>query len=147
MAALDLRAFIRARPERVWDVISDLSGQRRWMVDLRRLDIVSETKSGVGTVIDLTSELFGLPLVHDVMEIVTWEPPRELAIVHRGRFTGTACFRLEPWAGGTIFRWLEQYRPPLGPLGELAHSLVVGPHLRRVFSRSMDNVRQLAEAP
>jgi hypothetical protein len=30
-------------------------------------------------------------------------------------------------------------------LGELGFSLSVGPHLRRIFRRSMENVRRLAE--
>jgi len=145
VARLDLRLFIRAKPERVWEVISDLSGQERWMVDVRELEITSGVKSGAGTVIKLTSELFGRPVVHDIMEIVTWDPPRELGVVHRGQFTGTAAFRLEPARGGTIFIWWEEFKPPLGPLGELGFALIVGPHLRRVFRRSMDNVRRLAE--
>jgi len=145
MARLDLRIFIRATPERVWEVISDLGGQEKWMVDVRRLEVTSEVKIGVGTVIEVTSELFGLPVVHDVMEITAWEAPRELGIVHRGQFTGTAAFWLVPLGGGTVFRWCEDFRPPLGPLGELAFALVVGPHLRRVFGRSMENVRQIAE--
>ena len=110
--------FLRATPQQVWDVISDLSGQSRWMVDVRRLEVVSETKSGAGTTIDLTSELFGLPLLHDVMDIVTWDEPNEIGVVHRGRFTGTASFRLEAVPGGTVFVWVEDFKPPLGPLGE-----------------------------
>ena len=145
MATIDLRVFIRATPERIWQIISDLGGQQRWMVDVRRLEIVSEKKGGAGTVIDLTSELFGLPVVHDVMEIVTWEEPREIGVVHRGRFTGTAYFRLEPVHGGTVFVWHEEFKPPLGRLGEVAHALIVRPHLERVFLRSMENVRRLAE--
>jgi hypothetical protein len=144
---VELRQQIGASPERVWQIISDLSGQERWMVDVRRLEIVRETRSGVGTVLDLTTTLFGLPVLHDVLEIVTWEPPRELGVVHRGAFTGRAFFRLEPVDDGTQFVWWEQYKPPLGFLGELAHRLVVGPHLRRVFSRSLANLRRLAEAP
>ena len=146
MAKIEIRAFIRASPERVWEVISDLSGQERWMEDVRNLEIVSDVKSGVGTIVKLTSELFGLPLLHDVMTIVRWEPARELSVVHGGQFTGTASFRLEPAMGGTIFVWLEEFEPPLGPLGELGVRLFVGPHLRRVWGRSMDNVRRLAEA-
>jgi hypothetical protein len=145
MAHVELRMFIRATPQAVWDVISDLDGQARWMVDVRRLEVISETKSGVGTTIDLTSELFGLPVLHDVMDIVTWEPPHELAIVHRGAFTGTASFRLEPVPGGTVFVWTEDFKPPLGPLGELGFVLLVRNHLRRVWSQSMDNVRKLVE--
>jgi uncharacterized protein YndB with AHSA1/START domain len=146
VARLDLRLFIRATPERVWEVISDLSGQERWMVDVRELEITSDVKSGAGAVIKLTSELFGLPVVHDVMEIVTWDPPRELGVVHRGQFSGTAAFLLEPVRGGTVFTWWEDFDPPLGTLGELGFAFLVGPHLRRVFGRSMDNVRRLAEA-
>jgi hypothetical protein len=145
VATLDIRQFIRARPEAVWRIISDLSGQSRWMVDVRRLEIVSELKSGVGTVIEVTSELFGLPVVHDVMEIVRWQEPTEIYIVHRGQFTGTAAFRLEPVPGGTVFVWTEEFQPPAGVLGELGFKLVVAPHLRRVFGRSMENVRTLAE--
>jgi hypothetical protein len=145
MARLELRTFIRATPERVWQVISDLSGQEHWMVDVRDLRITSETKSGAGTLIEVTSELFGLPVIHDILEIVTWDPPRALSVVHRGQFTGSAAFHLEPLAGGTLFTWYEEFQPPLGPLGELGFTLVVGPHLRRVFGRSMDNVRRLAE--
>ena len=145
MARLDLRLFIRATPERVWEVISDLDGQKRWMVDLRRLDITSPQHSGEGTEVDVTSELFGLPLVKDRMLITSWQPPYRFDVEHRGAFTGTGSFTLDPVPGGTVFTWIEDFSPPLGPLGELGFSLAVGPHMRRVFRRSMDNVRDLAE--
>ena len=64
---------------------------------------------------------------------------------HAGAFTGTGSFILEVVPGGTVFTWIEEFAPPLGPLGELGFSMVVGPHLRRVFRRSMNNVRDLAE--
>ena len=80
------------------------------------------------------------------MQIITWAPPHELGVVHRGQFSGTAAFRLEPAPGGTTFVWTEDFQPPLGPLGELTFSLVIGPHLRRVWGRSMENVRRIAEA-
>ena len=105
------------------------------MVDVRRLNIISDSKSGPGTVLEVQSELFGLPLLHDVMEIVAWEEPRAIGVVHRGQFSGTASFVLEPAPGGTIFIWQEDFKPPLGPLGELAYGLVVEPHLRQVFGR------------
>jgi uncharacterized protein YndB with AHSA1/START domain len=53
MARLDLRVFIRATPERVWEVLGDLEGQKRWMVDLRRLEITSEQQTGLGTEVRL----------------------------------------------------------------------------------------------
>ena len=139
--------FIRATQQRVWDIISDLQGQERWMVDVRSLDIVSEIKSGVGTTLDLQTELFGIPLLHDLMDVVIWDEPRELGIVHKGMFTGTASFLFEPVPGGTVFVWVEDFKPPLGPLGELGFSMVVRDHLRRVWTKSMENVRRLVEAP
>lgn len=146
MATIELRTYIRAPAEDVWAVISDLSGQSRWMEDVASLDIVSETKSGIGTVIEVRSRLFGVPVLRDRMEVTAWEAPRRIDVVHKGQFTGEAYFLLEPAPGGTIFTWYESFRPPLGPLGELAAALVVNPHLRRVWGRSMDNVRDLAEA-
>lgn len=145
MAHLDLRIFIRATPQRVWDVISDLPSQGSWMLDVRRLEVTSQQRSGVGTVVELTSELFGLPLVKDKMRITIWEPPHRYDVEHIGAFTGTGAFILETVTGGTVFTWVEDFRPPLGPLGELGFGLLVGPHLKRVFGRSMENVRRLAE--
>ncbi|HEX5140148.1 MAG TPA: SRPBCC family protein, partial [Dehalococcoidia bacterium] len=63
-----------------------------------------------------------------------------------GQFTGTGAFVLQPAAGGTLFTWREHFKPPLGPLGELGFMLIVGPHLRRVFTKSMENVKHLAES-
>ena len=146
MAHLDVRVFIAAPPQAVWDVIADLEHQATWMVDLRTLDIVSEQKQGQGAVLHVTSELFGLPVVKDVMQITRWDPPVRMDVVHEGQFHGTGQFLLEGVANGTIFTWIEDFRPPLGPLGELAFALLIRPHLERVFTRSISNVKRLAEA-
>ncbi|MBI2724373.1 MAG: SRPBCC family protein [Chloroflexi bacterium] len=146
MAHLDIRRFIAAPPQAVWDVLANLEGQAAWMVDVRRLDVVTAEKRGSGAVLHVTSELFGLPLVKDVMAITAWEPPRRMDVEHRGQFHGSGQFLLDPVQNGTIFTWIEDFRPPLGRLGEAAFGLVVRPHLMRVFARSMANVARLAEA-
>ena len=146
MAHLDIRKYIAASPEAVWAVLADLEHQGAWMVDVRKLDIVTEQKQGVGAVMHVTSELFGQPIVKDVMAITAWEPPHRMDVEHRGQFHGSGQFLLEAVDNGTIFTWIEDFAPPLGPLGELVFALVVRPHLRRVFARSMENVRRLAEA-
>jgi carbon monoxide dehydrogenase subunit G len=145
MAHLDVRVYIRATPERVWEVISDIPEQASWMVDVRRLEVTSEQRSGAGTVIKVTSELFGLSLVKDTMRITGWEPPHRFDVEHSGGVSGTGAFIIEAAPGGSIFTWVEDFKPPLGPLGELGFSLLVGPHMRRVFGRSLDNLRSLAE--
>lgn len=146
MAHLEIRRFIAASPERVWAVLADLEHQAAWMVDVRRLEVVTEQKQGVGTVLHVTSELFGLPIVKDVMAITAWEPPRRMDVEHRGQFHGSGSFLLEPVHNGTIFTWVEDFRPPLGPLGKAAFAIVVRPHLLRAFARSMENVARLATA-
>jgi uncharacterized protein YndB with AHSA1/START domain len=146
VAHIEIAKFIAAPTQAVWDVLADLEHQAAWMVDVHELTIASETKSGVGTVLRVTSELFGQPVVKDVMEITAWDPPRRMDVAHRGQFHGTGSFVLEPVENGTIFTWVEDFRPPFGPLGEAGFALVVRPHLLRVFARSLENVRRLAEA-
>ena len=145
MAHLELATFVAAPPQAVWDVLADLDNQKDWMVDVRTLDIVSEQKSGEGAVMKVTSELFGLPIVKDVMAITVWDPPRQMDVEHRGQFAGSGSFRIEPADNGCVFTWIEDFQPPLGPLGELGFNVAVKPHLTRVFTRSMSNVKRLAE--
>jgi hypothetical protein len=146
MAHLEVRKFIAAGPEAVWAVLADLEHQAAWMVDVRRLTIVTEKKQGVGAVLHVTSELFGLPVVRDVMAITAWEPGERMDVEHRGQFHGTGSFVLERRHDGTTFIWTEDFVSPLGFAGEMAFALIIRPHLRRVFARSMENVRRLAEA-
>ena len=146
MAHLEIRKFVAASPEAVWAVLADLEHQAAWMVDVRSLEIVTPEKQGVGAVMRVTSELFGLPIVKDVMAITAWEPPRRMDVEHRGQFHGSGQFLLEPTHNGTTFIWIEDFAPPLGPLGELVFALIIRPHLRRVFARSLENLRRLAEA-
>lgn len=146
MAHLEVQTFIAAPPEAVWEVLADIERQGDWMVDVRTLEIVSDTKRGVGTVMRVTSELFGLPLVKDVMEITAWDPPRRMDVAHRGQFSGSGSFVLERIENGTLLIWVEDFQPPLGRLGAAAFAVAVRPHLARVFARSMANVKRLAEA-
>jgi len=146
MARVVLRILIHAPPEAIWPVISDLRGQEHWMEDVHSLSVRGEGPVGYGTLVDVTSEIFRLPVVHDVMEITTWDPPRELGVLHRGQFTGSAYFRLEAVDEGTVFTWLEEFQPPFGLLGDVVFSLVVGPHLKRVWGHSMENVRRIVES-
>ncbi len=145
-AHIAIRRFINAPPDDVWRVLADLQHQARWMVDVRTLEVVTAQQDGVGAVLHVRSELFGLPVVRDVMEITGWEPASRMDVLHRGQFSGTGSFVLKPIAGGTLFTWVEDFRPPLGFVGEAAFSLFVRPQLRRVFARSIANLRHLAEA-
>ncbi len=145
MAHLEIRTFVAAPPEAVWCVLADLEHQATWMVDVRVLDVVTEQKQGAGTLLHVTSELFGQPVVKDIMAITAWEPPYRMDVEHRGQFHGSGQFLIDRVDNGCIFTWIEDFAPPLGPVGELAFALVIRPHLLRVFARSMANLKRLAE--
>ena len=152
MAHLELQKFIPAAPESVWAVLADLERQGDWMEDVRRLEVVSEKKQGLGAVLRVTSAIFGLPVVKDEMEITGWEPGRRMDVLHRTpkgsvgslALHGTGSFVLDRVHNGTILTWIEDFDAPLGPLGEIGFAIVVRPHLMRVFARSLENVRRLA---
>lgn len=144
MVTIVVRVFIPAAPEAVWAVLEDIERQGEWMVDVRRLEVVGEPRRGVGAVMRVTSELFGLPVVHDVMRITVWDPPRHMDVEHIGRVRGTGSFVLEPSGEGTNLTWVERVRVPLGVVGEALFAVAVRPHLRRVFGRSLGNVGLLA---
>lgn len=146
MALLSIHTWITAPPSDVWPILADLEHQASWMVDVRKLEVVTAEKQGVGAIMHVTSELFGRPVVRDVMEITRWEPPRRMDVVHRGQFHGTGSFQLEAIDPGTKLTWVEDFQPPLGPIGEIAFEAIIRPHLRRVFARSLANVRRLAES-
>lgn len=146
MARLDMRLLVKATPEQIWPILADFEGQKRWMVDLRTLEMVGDVKEGVGALMKVTSELFGQPVIKDHMLVDYWDPPHMYSVIHIGQFTGIGYFELKPVLGGTEFIWIEEFTPPLGRLGEIGFDLVVGPHMRRVFTRSMDNVKRLAES-
>ncbi|HEY7268894.1 MAG TPA: SRPBCC family protein [Dehalococcoidia bacterium] len=146
MARVELDIHVNAPIDRVWQLITDLDTQERWMEDVHSLDVVYRTPSLEGSVIKVTSKLFGVPLLHDVMVITKVEAPRTLEIVHTGAFSGKGAFRLTEEGEGTKFSWEEEFEPPLGQAGEMAVAHVIEPHLRQVWGKSMQNVKRLAEA-
>lgn len=140
MPAVEVRTFIPAPPEAVWETLADLEGQAAWMSDVIDLRVTSERKQGVGATMAITSRVL-FKTVREVATVTTWEPPRSLAVRHSGDFSGTGIFTLEPAPGGTIFVWREEIRPPFGPLG-LAVFPLLKPHLARLFARNSDRLRE-----
>jgi hypothetical protein len=80
------------------------------------------------------------------MTVTRWEPPGRMDVEHTGAFHGTGSFQIDAVDNGSIFTWVEDFRPPLGPAGELAFQLVIRPHLARVFARSLANLRDVVES-
>jgi ligand-binding SRPBCC domain-containing protein len=99
---------------------------------------------GVGTLIEYRLHLHRVPL-RWISRIELWEPGRAFVDVqvkgpyrlwhHRHEF--------QPAGGATLVRDHVSYALPLGPLGEIAHSLFVERDLSRIFAFRHTAVEQL----
>lgn len=133
---------IDAPIERVWEVLTDIEGQPRWMDDLKSVRMLTPPPIGVGTRAEGDIRIFGIGVL-DPITVTAFEPPRRFAIHHEGQFGGEGLVELEPGEGGaTIARWVETIVPPVFPhLG----GIVLSPILRWIFQRDLANLRELIE--
>ena len=87
-----------------------------------------------GALIEYRLSFHGVP-VRWRTEIVAWDPPhRFVDLALKSPFAlwhHTHTF--EEVVGGTLARDIVRYRVGFGPLGELAHALIVGHDLKRIF--------------
>jgi ligand-binding SRPBCC domain-containing protein len=94
-----------------------------------------------GALLDYELRLFGVPFRWRT-RIETFEPPHRFTDVQlRGpyrRWHHTHSFRRV--ATGTEMTDVVEYQLPLGPLGALAHALLVRRSLRRIFDYRRDRI-------
>jgi ligand-binding SRPBCC domain-containing protein len=88
-----------------------------------------------GTLLEYRLRLHGVPL-RWLTRIEVWEPPvRFVDVQVRGPYRlwhHTHSF--EPAGDGTLMGDRVRYALPLGPLGELAHAVLVRRDLERIFA-------------
>ena len=144
---LELTQHVQAPPRVVWQVLTAWERQPEWMLDAKAVHVLTPQRMGVGVTIRCPTNLMGVT-VQDVMRVTGWEAERRLEVTHLGRIiTGSGAFVLEPEGeDATVLTWWEEVDPPLGALGEWGAATLVLPILRRIFSRSLNNLAQLAEA-
>jgi len=115
-----------------------------------RFQILPPVPSAIetGTRIDYRLSLFGVPFRWRT-RIAAWEPGfRFVDVQERGPFAlwhHTHAFA--DVEGGTLVSDQVEYRLPLGALGDLAHPIMVGRTLSRVFDHRRDRVAELLGAP
>lgn len=144
---LEVEREVLAPVDVVWDVLVTWELQPQWMLDAIDVEVLTAAREGVGVVIRCPTRLLGVT-VDDVMRVTAWEPQHRLAVAHLGRIiTGEGAFELERLpCDSTRILWWEEVDPPLGALGEWGATTVVLPWMRRLFSRSLANLGELAEA-
>lgn len=99
-----------------------------------------------GTLIDYRIRLRGLPIRWRTL-IEVWEPGvRFLDLQLRGPYRlWSHLHEFEERPEGTLVRDEVLYALPFAPLGELAHPLLVGPDLRRIFDYRQAAMSRLLE--
>ena len=140
---IEERADLKASPERVWAVLADLEAQASWMPDVAWIRLIGPQRE-LGARLRVKTRVFGIPLATDSVRVTAWEPPRRLAVEHRGAVVGSGEWRLEPRGGGTRFIWSESLRMPPPLLGDLALWAYL-PFQRLMLRRSIANLRRMVE--
>ena len=132
--------------ERVWDVLTDIEGQTRWMDDMKAVRILTRPPTRVGTRAEGDIRIFGIEVL-DPITVTAFDRPTRFAIRHEGLFSGEGVIELEPGGTGpdrtsTTAHWTETIVAPVFPhLG----ALVMNPILQSIFQRDLANLRELIE--
>ena len=136
---VSVSVFIDAPPEQVWDDVADLESHGEWMQDAEDVVIVSEHRTGVGTVMRVPTRV-GPLTTEDWIIVTDWVEGRAIGVVHVGLVTGAGTISLAPEGEGTRVQWDEELDLPItlgGPIGEV----VARPILRALWA---GNLRRLA---
>jgi hypothetical protein len=112
------------------------------MLDADGVDLRSDQRAGVGVRLDVHTRLFQVPAFTETLEVVAWEPPTRLEIVHGPPVRGRGTWTLEPTLGRTRFTWIEDVQLGVPILGELA-ALLYAPVARWLIRRSQRALRAL----
>ncbi len=143
---LEVSVAVAAPRPLVWEVLTAWERQPEWMLDAKSVEVLTPAREGIGVTIRCPTNLLGVT-VEDVMRVTGWEEPSRLEVTHLGRIiTGSGAFELvETSPDTTRIDWWEEVDPPLGAFGEWGASTFVLPILRRIFTRSLRNLAELAE--
>lgn len=137
---------LAAPPEKVWELIMDPYQLDDWVTIHRRVGKVSDNPLVEGSTMDQVLCLRGVPFT------VSWtvkeaEPGRLAVMEGRGPARSKAIIRdeLEEIEGGTRFVYVNEFKPPLGPLGSAANRVLVGGVPEREARASLEQLKKLLE--
>lgn len=101
-----------------------------------------------GAEIDYTLRWLGIPIRWKT-EITAYDPP--VSFVDEARISPYSYWRhhhtFRKTSGGTVVADRVEYGLPLGPLGRMAHRLVVAKQLRRIFAYRQKAILRLLGEP
>ncbi len=135
MTSIRVVVHLPVSPATAWRELERLETHPEWMAEAERIDFVGPRTRGVGTTMVIPTRLGPLRTT-DVVEVVTWEPHREIGVQHMGAVSGTGRFTLDPDGDGCRITWSEElvFPPRLGGRAAARLAAVV---LRRVWRRDL----------
>lgn len=121
MEHIELKVFVNAPSELVWNRITDWPAQSDWMLGTK----VTGTGNSVGGKISAFTGIGPIGFL-DTMEITTWQPPVRCDVIHTGKVVkGTGSFQVEQLNSATCnFIWIEDLEIPLGVVGLLGFKIL-----------------------
>jgi hypothetical protein len=137
---VETSAVLPATQTALWDVLRRWEEQPRWMRDADDVRVIGERRDGTGTRVAVRTRVWGVSAFTEPLEVTEWDPPRRLALAHRGFVRGSGSWALEPEGAGTRLRWTEDLALPIPVLGEAA-LLLYRPILRRLMRGSLADLR------
>lgn len=114
-----VEVLIEGPLEAVWADVADLGSHVEWMGDAESIEFETAQRHGAGVRMVVATRV-GPLRTNDVIEVVSWDPPRRMGVVHWGLVSGEGSFELTPMAGGTRFTWKERLSFPWWLGGPLA---------------------------
>ena len=138
---------IAAPPEKVWAVVMDPARLKDWVTIHRKLGKVSDEPLRDGSTLEQTLHLRGVSIkVHWTVE----KADRPSRAVWEGRGPARArthtSYDLTPNGdGGTRFEYVNEFRPPLGPVGAAANRVLMGGVPQREADRTLRRLKELVE--
>lgn len=142
MPTIEREARIDAPPEAVFEYVRQPENHREIVPSLVAVENVEETD--VGHAGEFTYDVFGIDL-HSRFRDVELDPPTRRVFEVSGNQEGRVTFELEPTAGGTKLRYVNEYEPVAsGVLGKLAGP-VVSRQLEREADAMIRNLKRVLE--
>lgn len=144
MSTVSVSAHISASTERVWKTVMDPARLGDWVTIHRGLRHADHGPPRVGYEMDQQIHLRGVTVdVH--WRLVECDPCRLAVWEGRGpaRSRARTEYALRPEREGTCFDYLNEFHPPLGPIGAIASRALVGGIPEREARRTLERLDQL----
>jgi uncharacterized protein YndB with AHSA1/START domain len=142
MSAVTVSIQIPAPPAAVWDLVMDAHRLADWVTIHRRLVSADDGPPREGYEMEQQIHMRGVTLdVH--WKLIECDAGRHAVWQGRGpaRSKARTEYSLTPHDGGTKFDYLNEFRPPLGPIGAVVSRALVGGIPEREASRSLERLR------